>query len=171
MESTPFFRIGADGKSYFGQHVPEPKIEENKQAEGGANAEADQEDIVTGIEVKAVKETGIDYDKLIEKFGCSKITDDLIKKIERLTGQKPHRFIRRAIFFCHRELDLILDLYEKKKPFYLYTGRGPSAEALHLGHTIPFIFTSYLQKVFDVPLVVQITDDEKYLYNANQGWE
>lgn len=50
------------------------------------------------------------------------------------------------------------------KPFYLYTGRGPSAEALHLGHTIPFIFTQYLQRVFDVPLVIQITDDEKYIY-------
>ena len=48
--------------------------------------------------------------------------------------------------------------------FYLYTGRGPSADALHMGHCIPFIFTRYLQRVFDVPLVVQITDDEKYIY-------
>jgi hypothetical protein len=36
----------------------------------------EEEDNVTGIEVKAVKDTGIDYDKLIEKFGCSKITDE-----------------------------------------------------------------------------------------------
>jgi tryptophanyl-tRNA synthetase len=66
---------------------------------------------------------------------------------------------------------LILDAYEKKKPFYLYTGRGPSAGALHMGHTIPFVFTRYLQRVFDVPLVIQVTDDEKYLYNADQTWE
>ena len=58
----------------------------------------------------------------------------------------------------------ILDSYEAKKPFYLYTGRGPSADALHLGHTIPFLFTKYLQDAFDVPLVIQITDDEKYIY-------
>lgn len=33
-----------------------------------------------------------------------------------------------------------------------------------MGHCIPFIFTKYLQEVFDVPLVIQITDDEKYIY-------
>lgn len=92
------------------------------------------------------------------------MTPELIEKIEKLTGEKPHRFIRRGMFFCHRDLDICLDAYEKKQPFYLYTGRGPSAEALHVGHTIPFIFTQYLQRVFDVPLVIQITDDEKFLY-------
>lgn len=34
----------------------------------------------------------------------------------------------------------------------MYTGRGPSSDALHLGHTIPFSFTKWLQDVFDVPL-------------------
>ena len=112
----------------------------------------------------AASDKGIDYDKLVDKFGCSKMTAELIEKIEKLTGEKPHRFIRRGMFFCHRDLDICLDAYEKKQPFYLYTGRGPSAEALHVGHTIPFIFTQYLQRVFDVPLVIQITDDEKFLY-------
>jgi len=71
------------------------------------------------------------------------------------------------MFFCHRDLDVVLNAYEQQKPFFLYTGRGPSAEALHLGHTIPFIFTRYLQRVFDVPLVVQITDDEKFIFKDN----
>ena len=61
-------------------------------------------------------------------------------------------------------MTVILDSYEKKQPFYLYTGRGPSSDALHMGHCIPFIFTQYMQRVFDVPLVIQITDDEKFLY-------
>lgn len=39
----------------------------------------------------------------------------------------------------------ILDLYEAGKKFYLYTGRGPSSDSLHLGHLIPFHFTKYLQ--------------------------
>ena len=39
----------------------------------------------------------------------------------------------------------ILDLYEAGKKFYLYTGRGPSSDALHLGHLVPFHFTKYLQ--------------------------
>jgi tryptophanyl-tRNA synthetase len=72
------------------------------------------------------------------------MTDELRAKIETLTGEKPHRFIRRGIFFCHRDLDICLNNYEKMNPFFLYTGRGPSAESLHLGHTIPFIFTQYL---------------------------
>ena len=45
----------------------------------------------------------------------------------------------------HRDLDVVLDNYEAGKPMYLYTGRGPSSEALHLGHLIPFMFTKYLQ--------------------------
>lgn len=42
--------------------------------------------------------------------------------------------------------------------------QGPSSEALHLGHLVPFIFTKYLQDAFKVPLVIQITDDEKTLW-------
>lgn len=42
--------------------------------------------------------------------------------------------------------------------------QGPSSEALHLGHLIPFMFTQWLQETFNVPLVIQITDDEKRLW-------
>lgn len=40
-----------------------------------------------------------------------------------------------------RDFNEILDAYEKGEKFYLYTGRGPSSEALHLGHLVPFMFT------------------------------
>ena len=46
-----------------------------------------------------------------------------------------------VIGYVLRDLDFVLDMYEKGKPFYLYTGRGPSSEAMHMGHLIPFIFT------------------------------
>ncbi|XP_013614499.1 PREDICTED: tryptophan--tRNA ligase, cytoplasmic-like, partial [Brassica oleracea var. oleracea] len=58
----------------------------------------------------------------------------------------------------------VLDAYERGDKFYLYTGRGPSSEALHLGHLIPFMFTKYLQEAFKVPLVIQLTDDEKCMW-------
>ncbi|XP_065833309.1 tryptophan--tRNA ligase, cytoplasmic-like [Oscarella lobularis] len=109
-------------------------------------------------------EKGIDYSKLIETFGSQPIDAPLLERIEKATGQKPHRFLRRGIFFSHRDLQLVLDNYEARKSFYLYTGRGPSSEAMHLGHLIPFVFTRHLQEVFDVPLVVQLTDDEKFLW-------
>jgi len=68
------------------------------------------------------------------------------------------------MFFSHRELDRILDRYEQGKQFFLYTGRGPSSDSMHLGHMIPFVFTKWLQEAFGVPLVVQLTDDEKFLF-------
>ncbi len=57
-------------------------------------------------------------------------------------------------------VDVVLDTYEKGRPFYLYTGRGPSSDALHLGHLIPFMFTKWLQETFNVPLVIQVIDPQ-----------
>lgn len=74
-----------------------------------------------------------------------------------------HR-LRRGLFFSHRELDMIISCYEKGEKFYLYTGRGPSSESLHLGHLVPFMMTQWLQETFQCPLVIQLTDDEKYLW-------
>jgi len=109
--------------------------------------------------------------KLIEQFGSERISDKQIEKIERLTGKKAHHFLRRGIFFSQRDLNFILSQKENGKQFYLYTGRGPSSEAMHLGHLIPFIFTRYLQEVFNVPLVIQLTDDEKFLWKESLSLE
>ena len=69
--------------------------------------------------------------------------------------------MKRKIIYSHRNPDKILDLYEKGEPFYLYTGRGSSSGNLHIGHYVPFIISKYMQEIFDVPLVIQITDDKK----------
>ncbi|XP_075147977.1 tryptophan--tRNA ligase, cytoplasmic-like [Haematobia irritans] len=124
----------------------------------------DQNDVVDPWNVTSSSDTGIDYEKLIKRFGSSRIDDELIARIEKITGKPAHPLIRRGIFFSHRELNTILNLKEQGKPFYLYTGRGPSSESLHLGHLIPFIMTKYLQEAFDVPLVIQMSDDEKTLW-------
>jgi len=42
------------------------------------------------------------------------------------------------------EFNTILDRYEQGKPFFLYTGRGPSSDSMHLGHLIPFMFTKFV---------------------------
>uniref|UniRef100_A0A671RYH1 Tryptophan--tRNA ligase, cytoplasmic n=1 Tax=Sinocyclocheilus anshuiensis TaxID=1608454 RepID=A0A671RYH1_9TELE len=124
----------------------------------------DGDDQVDPWNVSSSSAKGVDYNKLIVRFGSSKIDQELVDRIARVTGKTPHRFLRRGIFFSHRDMHQILDAYEKQKSFYLYTGRGPSSEAMHVGHLIPFIFTKWLQDVFDVPLVIQMTDDEKYLW-------
>ncbi|XP_954251.1 tryptophanyl-trna synthetase, putative [Theileria annulata] len=105
----------------------------------------------------------VDYNKLTFQFGCSLITNHILNRVKALVGNV-HPFLRRKMFFCHRDFDQLLDNYEKGNKFFIYTGRGPSSEALHLGHLIPFIFTCWLQKSFNVPVVIMLSDDEKFVF-------
>jgi len=114
--------------------------------------------IVTPWEVKG----DIDYNKLIKQFGTEKIDDNLLERIKQYTKEL-HYFLKRKIFFSHRDLNWILNEYEKGNKFFLYTGRGPSGKT-HLGHLIPWIFTKWLQDKFNVELYFQMTDDEKFLF-------
>jgi tryptophanyl-tRNA synthetase len=114
-------------------------------------------------------EGNIDYNKLIENFGTSTINNEIIENIEKIIGEV-HPFLKNRYFFSHRDLDWILDEYQKGNKFYLYTGRGPSGH-VHLGHLMPWLFTKYLQDKFDVKLIFQITDDEKFLFNDNKDLE
>ena len=123
------------------------------------------------FEVTPWEVTGqVDYQKLIKKFGTEPMTDDLKKRIEKVTDQPMHFMLRRDVFFTHRDMNWILDEYEKGNKFYLYTGRGPS-ENVHIGHLVPWVFTKYLQDAFDVKLLFQITDDEKFLFKENMELE
>ncbi|VDN08337.1 unnamed protein product [Thelazia callipaeda] len=137
---------------------------EKMKNKGSDKEEEEKEDLVTPWNVEAMSEKGVNYDKLIVKFGCYRITEDLISRFERITAQKAHPMLRRGLFFAHRDLSTILDRLEQNKPFFLYTGRGPSSGSLHLGHLVPFLFTKWLQDVCGVPLIIQITDDEKFLW-------
>ncbi|KAF8392042.1 hypothetical protein HHK36_022382 [Tetracentron sinense] len=130
----------------------------------GREEEKEAEQVVNPWEVSAKDGGKIDYDKLIDKFGCQRLDQTLISRVQRLTSRAPHVFLRRSVFFAHRDFNEILDSYERGDKFYLYTGRGPSSEALHLGHLVPFMFTKYLQDAFKVPLVIQLTDDEKCMW-------
>ncbi|KAF6201091.1 hypothetical protein GE061_005538 [Apolygus lucorum] len=135
----------------------EPQIEDLKLADP-------EEDVVNPWSVSSSSQEGVDYDKLIKRFGSSKIDQELIDRWEKVTGKPAHHLLRRGMFFSHRDVHTILTNYEQGKPFYLYTGRGPSSESMHVGHLIPFIFTKWIQDVFNVPLVIQLTDDEKFLW-------
>ncbi|KAI2643172.1 tryptophanyl-tRNA synthetase [Xylaria nigripes] len=114
------------------------------------------------------KVKAIDYKKLVEEFGTKLIDQELLDRFERVTGHKPHRFMRRQIVFSQRDMEVILDRYEKGEPFFLYTGRGPSSDSMHIGHTQIFDFCKWLQDVFDVPLVIMLTDDEKFLFSEKR---
>ena len=104
----------------------------------------------------------VDYEKLVREFGVEKLDENLLKRIERHTGEL-HFMLRRKVFFAHRDLKWLLDEYEKGNKFFLYTGRGPSGP-VHLGHLGTWIFAKWLQDTFDVEMWFQFTDDEKFLF-------
>lgn len=105
----------------------------------------------------------IDYKKLIEDFGLNVIDEKLLERIKKHTGGELHPFLRRGVFFAHRDLENLLDAYEKGEKFYVYTGRGPSGK-MHLGHILPFEFVKWLQDKFGCEVWIQISDDEKFLF-------
>ncbi|XP_071832436.1 tryptophan--tRNA ligase, cytoplasmic-like [Apostichopus japonicus] len=94
------------------------------KSEADPAAVEDDDQIVNPWEVVSKSEKGVDYDKLIKRFGSTRIDQALLDRFEKVTGHKPHHMLRRGIFFSQR----------------------------------------WLQEVFDVPLVIQMTDDEKFLW-------
>jgi tryptophanyl-tRNA synthetase len=119
--------------------------------------EEKNEMVVTPWEVRGK----VDYERLIHEFGTQPLTNELLQRLAKYTGSL-HIQLRRKLFFSHRDLDTVLDLYEKGTKFVLYTGRGPSGP-VHIGHLVPWIFTKHLQDAFDTRLYFQMTDDEKFL--------
>jgi tryptophanyl-tRNA synthetase len=111
----------------------------------------------------------VDYNELIEKFGTRPISQEILEKVKKITGEI-HPMLRLQYFFSHRDFDWILDKHENGENFYLYTGRGPSG-MVHMGHLMPWIFTKYLQDKFDSKLLFQLTDDEKFLYSQDHSRE
>ncbi|NYZ79505.1 tryptophan--tRNA ligase [Candidatus Micrarchaeota archaeon] len=104
----------------------------------------------------------VDYDKLIKEFGTKRIDPTLLERIRKHTGTLSH-FLRRGIFFSHRDLDWVLDEYDKGNKFFLYTGRSPSGP-VHMGHVATWMFTKWLQDKFNVELWFQFPDEEKFLF-------
>ncbi|PLW55292.1 hypothetical protein PCANC_10539 [Puccinia coronata f. sp. avenae] len=113
-----------------------------------------QAQVVNLCEVKGAVIDGfqmeINYNKLIKQFGTKRITPQQPHRFKHLTQRKLHPLLRRGIIFSHY-LDVLLNLYEQGKLFYLYTGRGPSTGSMHLGHMVPFIVTHVDFPIFDTP--------------------
>ena len=107
----------------------------------------------------------VDYEKLIKEFGVEKISDKLLERIKKHTKDL-HFMLKRKVVFSHRDMNWLLDEYEKKNKFFLYTGRAPSGP-IHLGHLLPWIFCKWLQDKFDVEMWFQFPDEEKFLFKED----
>lgn len=76
--------------------------------------------------VTAWEVTGkVDYQKLCEEFGCTPIPPSLVQRIEKVTGVPAHPFLKRKVFYAHRDMEELLDKHERGEKFYLYTGMPP----------------------------------------------
>ncbi len=122
--------------------------------------------VVTPWEVSGT----IDYKKLVKKFGTTLLSEKEISVLDKYSDGNLHLLLRRGLFFSHRDFDWILKMLEKGVKFALYTGRGPSGHT-HLGHLVPWIFTKWLQDIFDVELYFQMTDDEKFLFSQKLSFQ
>ncbi|KAF5215395.1 hypothetical protein ECC02_011923 [Trypanosoma cruzi] len=146
-----------------------------------------KEDVVTPWGVAATGPRGVDYDRVLALFGSEPVDEPLLQRLEETrngreehaqatgtaqgeAGQMAlHHFFRRGIVFSHRDFGTALDcvrasLATGTHRAYLYTGRGPSARSMHIGHCIPFLLTRYLQDALGLPLVIQMPDDEKHFF-------
>lgn len=72
-----------------------------------------------------------------------------------------------------RDLDKFLEHYTNhgSESCYIFTGRGPSSADMHLGHMLPFMVTRELQKCLGIRVVIQLTDDEKFLFRGEYTLE
>ncbi|MCS7134546.1 MAG: tryptophan--tRNA ligase [Candidatus Pacearchaeota archaeon] len=127
---------------------------------------------LTPYRAEKIKES--DYGILAKKFGLSLLNPEILEKIKKHTKEL-HFMLRRKIFFAHRDLEWLLDEYEKGNKFFLYTGRAPSGK-IHIGHLVPWIFCKWLQEKFDAELWFQFPDEEKFLFrkelslNETEKW-
>ena len=113
--------------------------------------------VVTPYEVRGK----IDYERLREQFGTQLITPELLAKLHQVAGGDLPPVLERGIYYSHRDLPAILDGFANGRPFFLYSGRGPSGP-LHTSHLLQFSLCQWFQQRFGVPMYIQITDDEKF---------
>jgi tryptophanyl-tRNA synthetase len=144
--------------SQIDQTVDLVKVEESE-------LELESESEMTPWKVKGK----VNYMAQIKQFGTKAIDGDLIKKIECVTGMPVPTLIRRGLVYSHLDLEILLDSVSKGVAMYIYTGRGPSAGQMHLGHLVPFKLARYLQRAFNCIVVIQMSDEEKYFFKDGSG--
>lgn len=84
---------------------------EKAEAERKVEESVEEDDQVVNPWQVSTKDGGkIDYDKLIDKFGCQRLQQSLVERVQRLTSRPPHVFLRRGVFFAHRFISFSLDI-------------------------------------------------------------
>jgi len=99
-----------------------------------------------------------DYDRLIKIFGVTPISKELLSRLPSV-----HKLFEIGYFFAHRDFDKVVEEWRRGSEFAILTGRGPS-NVMHLGHLLIFDFVAWMQRTFNVPAFLPLSDDEKYVF-------
>lgn len=102
----------------------------------------------------------IDYEKLLDRFGANRLTDEQIARFP----EPRHPLVRRRMFYAERDLDRFLRAANAGERHSIVTGRGPSG-AMHLGHIVPLYLAKHLQQQTNALVYIPFSDDEKYFVN------
>ncbi|KAJ6906721.1 hypothetical protein NC652_024206 [Populus alba x Populus x berolinensis] len=127
--------------------------EEKRETQNQPAEEEDQ--IVNPWEVAAKDGGKIDYDKLIDKFGCQRLDQTLIDRVHRLTVALLTS--SSAVASSSPTVTSTKSSTPMKRLVALWF-------ALNLIKFVSLLVFRYLQDVFRVPLVIQLTDDEKCMW-------
>ncbi len=103
-------------------------------------------------------EQQLDYDRLFEEFGMSKLSSELSDKLG-------FRLAQRGILFAHRDLDLWVADAEAGKPVAIMSGIKPSSE-FHLGSKLTAEEMIFFQRKFKAKVFYAIADLEAYADNG-----
>jgi tryptophanyl-tRNA synthetase len=91
-----------------------------------------------------------------------------LDKFQRITGKIPHEWIKRNIISHQKGFSDFLESYEQGKQVFIYTGMSLITDPLQVSQLAPFLFLKWLQDIFNCPVVIQITDEEKTLSSSSK---
>jgi tryptophanyl-tRNA synthetase len=129
------------------QHDDQSTATDDQRTQGGHTE---------GVTVTPYEVSGeVDYDRLLEKFGADRLTDDQLARFP------DHPMLRRRVFYAGRDVDRYLDAAETGATHSIVTGVGPSGP-MHLGHVLVFYLARRLQEETGAYVYVPLSDDEKF---------
>ncbi|MCS7109437.1 MAG: tryptophan--tRNA ligase, partial [Candidatus Micrarchaeota archaeon] len=113
-----------------------------------------------------VSDEQINYQKLIDEFGTQPISS--VANIPKIKA------FRRGFVFSHRDFDKYLSAIQNREKASIITGVNASG-SLHLGHKWTMDLVIDIQKEYNLPVLLTISDDEAYVTgkvkNQKEGLE
>ena len=104
--------------------------------------------------------------QILYKYNISRINDSHKKYINKISNNKLHYLIDRNIIFAQKNFTKIIDIHKNNNEFYIYL-KIDIDDNFKLDDLLPLILSKYLQKVFNVPVFIQLINNKNDLSQNN----